>query len=447
MRYLAPLVPLLIAAAILQGGNGFQSTLVAVRAGDEGFLPSLIGLMGTTFYGGLLIGTLFATRLIAMVGHIRVFAALASLASVSILVMALIVDPWVWIGAKAMMGFCFSGLSTSIESWLNGAVSNKDRGRILSVYGLVDLGAVTSSQFLLPVLGTEGATAFAVTAMLFSLSLLPITLSPRANPIVSDVARFDIRAAWKISPLAFFSCLTIGLTVGSFRTVAPLYASHIGLDTAGVAVFMSAGIVGGALFQMPLGWLSDRIDRRKILGLATGGAFLAGLFLSLLAGDMFLRNSLGTVISTQTPAYLYYIGSFLFGAFSMPLYSIAVAHANDFATPKQFASLSAGLIFTYAVGATIGPYVGSLVIQEVGPPYFFTFMSLAHGSLLIVALYRMVVGEQAPEEDRIRYTWLSRSSPIIFRFARRRLTTPQSEPLANGNGSSGGETPAPQSRK
>ena len=421
MSFLARLAPLFVAAAILMAGNGLQATLVAVRAGLEGFQPALIGLLGTAMYAGLLVGTLTALRLIRRVGHIRVFAALAAVSSASALLMVLVIEPALWIAARFLMGFCFSGLATALESWLNGATHNLERGRALSVYSLIDLVAVVASQALLPIIGPEGFGAFAVTAMLFSLSLVPITLSPRANPTTIEPVAVRFREVWAISPLGFTACLSIGLTTGAFRTVAPVYADAVGLDVAGVAIFISVAIFGGALLQMPLGWMSDRIDRRWVLMGATGGAALAGLYLSLLSGNIYLKNSLGTIIRTETPAHWYYIGAFLFGAFAMPLYSLAVALANDYAKREQFAALSAGLIFTYAAGATVGPSLSSLAMQYFGPPAFFATMSVVHGSLIVHALVRMRARPAASASQRARFTMLLRTSPAIFRLARRRL--------------------------
>ncbi len=422
MINMATLLPLFSAAAILFAGNGMLITLIALRGDLEGFSPATIGAIGTCYFVGFLVGSLRAPKLIEMVGHIRVFAALAAIGAATVLVHVLIVDPYLWMLARAVTGFCISGLFAAIESWLNGATSNKDRGRVLSVYSLIDLAAVTAAQFMLPTLGTKGFAVFAVTAMFFTLSLVPIALSPSAVPTTSEPVRLAIRDAWKISPLAFMTCFTIGLTNSSYRAIGPVYATEIGLDTAGVAFFISAGIVGGAILQLPLGWISDRIDRRKVLMFCSAGATIASIGLSLLSDSVFLRNSLGTVISTQTSPTWYYIGSFLFGAFAMPLYSLAAAHANDFAKAGQHAVVTAGLLFTFGVAASFGPMASSLAMEYFGPPAFFTFMSLCHGMLVAAAVYRMLARPPASEEDRAKYTLMPRTSFAIFRLARRRLT-------------------------
>lgn len=382
------LIPLYVTTFVLQGGGGLLITLLTVRASREGFSATLIGLIGTTYFVGFLLGTLTATRLIAMVGHIRVFSALAAIAAAGTLALVLYIDPYSWMAIRFVMGFCFSGLFTVIESWLNGAASNEARGRVLSTYGFVDLVAATGSQLLLPVLGADGFQAMAVTAILLTLSLVPIAITPTAAPAAVAPRNTAFWAVWRISPLAFVGCFVVGLTNSAFRTVGPLYAHEIGLGIAGVAFFMSAGIAGGAILQMPLGWLSDRFDRRRVMLFATAGASLAGVVLAAFSG---------------TTEIIAYGTALLFGAFAMPLYSLSAAHANDFAKPDQYATVAAGLLFTFAIGAAMGPALGSLAVGYLGPPGLFVYIAVAHASLIVYALIRMAVRPTVPREERTRY--------------------------------------------
>lgn len=421
MINLVSLLPLLTAAAILFAGNGMLITLIALRGDLEGFSATTIGAIGTSYFVGFLLGSLRAPKLIEQVGHIRVFSALAAIGAFTVLLHVLIVDAYLWMATRAVTGFCIAGLFATIESWLNGETSNKDRGRVLSIYSLIDLCAVTAAQFMLPTLGTHGFAVFAVTAMFFTMSLVPVALSPTSLPLTAEPVKLVLRDAWKISPFAFTTCFAIGLTNSSYRTIGPVYASEIGLDTTGVAFFISAGIVGGAILQLPLGWISDRMDRRKVMLFATAGATLAGLAVSFLSG-ISSPQSTGTNAAIQTSHYLYYLGSFAFGAFAMPLYSLAAAHANDYAKPGQFAVLSAGLLFTFGVAASVGPMASSLAMQIFGPSAFFTFMSICHGSLVLSAIYRMRARPPAPDDERGKYTYMPRTSFAIFRLARRRLT-------------------------
>ncbi len=404
MIALGPLLPLFAAAGILLAGNGLQGTFITLRAAMEGFPPWAIGLMGTTYYAGFITACIYGPRLIKAVGHIRVFAALAALAAAGTLALVLIVDAYAWMAIRYLMGFCFAGLFTVVESWLNENARNQDRGRLLSVYRLVDLGAVTGGQFLLPIYGAGGFALFAITAIMFCISLVPVSLSNRSRPKAPESFRFDLGAIWRIAPLACIGCFTIGLTNSAFRLIGPLYAEKIGLDVTGVALFMSAGIVGGATLQFPFGLLSDRASRRVALGVATAGATFAGLFLSLVADG--------------SPA-LTYAGALLFGAFAMPLYSLSAAHANDRAEPGQYVLIAAGLMFFFSLGAMAGPSIASLVIELFGARALFLYTSVVHGLLVVVTLWRIAIRPGVPAQRRTRFVTLLRTSPMIFRLARR----------------------------
>ncbi|MDH3582526.1 MAG: MFS transporter, partial [Hyphomicrobiales bacterium] len=262
------LLPLLLAAAILLAGNGLQGTLITLRANLEGFDPVLIGLLGTAYFAGFALSCLMTPHLIRSVGHIRVFSALAALAAAGTLALVLIIDPYVWMLIRFTTGYCFAGLFTVMESWLAAASKNADRGRVLSVYRLIDLLAVTGVQFLLPVFGTAGFELFAVIAIFFAMSLVPVSLADRSSPKPPEAFSFDLRTVWAISPMACSGVLSLGLTTSAFRLIGPLYAEGVGLSVAGVALFMSAGIVGGAVLQLPFGYLSDRFDRRWMVILA-----------------------------------------------------------------------------------------------------------------------------------------------------------------------------------
>lgn len=396
-------IPLFIAAAILLAGNGVQGTAIAIRGAQEGFSPTLIGLMGTAYFAGFLVACLFITRILRAVGHIRTFAALAAVAACGTLALVMIVDPWAWIILRCVVGFCFAGLFTTIESWINAGVKNETRGRILSVYRIIDIVAVTSGQFLLPLFGTEGFVLFAIIAMMITISLVPISLGDRSKPKAPETFKFDLGSIWLISPLACIGCIAVGLTNSSFRLVGPLYAEAIGLPITSIAAFMSAGIVGGAVLQYPLGALSDTYDRRTVLSATSAGAVCAGLFLVFVAGTSPLLN---------------FIGIFAFGAFALPLYSLSAAHANDHARNDNYVMVAAGLMFFFSVGAAIGPLISSAVIDLYGPTALFTYTSIIHGGLILVALVRMRARAPVPDNQRGAFTMLLRTSPIMGRMAR-----------------------------
>jgi MFS family permease len=390
------LVTLLTAASILLLSTGLQSTLISVRAEMEGMSPTMIGALGSIYFAGYLAGAFMAPRLIGQVGHIRVFAALAAIAASSAIALVLFVDPYAWLIMRCVMGFCASGMFTVLESWLNGVSNNANRGKVFSAYGMVDIASVTAAQFLLPVLGPGGFTGFAVMAMLLSMALVPIALSPATQPVAEEAGTLRIWEVWQISPLAFVACLGIGLTYSAFRTIGPLYAHGIGLDFGQLALFMGAGIGGGAFLQLPIGWLSDHFDRRYVLMAATLGASLASLMLSLMPG-------------TSPPVI--YAGVFLFGAFAMPLYSLAAAHAADFAKPQQYASLAAGMLFTFAVGSMIGPLIAASAVEAFGPPALFRYICVVHAGIVLWTIVRMTVRPTVPAADRVRHVPVLRTNP------------------------------------
>lgn len=245
MPDLRHLVPLLTAAGILLAGNGIQGTLITLRADSENFGPALIGLIGTAYFAGFALSCVLTPQLIRSVGHIRVFAALATVASAGTMALVLVIDPAVWLLIRFTTGFCFSGLFMVMESWLNASSRNTDRARVFSIYRLVDLGAVAGAQFLLPVFGTGGFELFAVTAIFFWLSLVPVSLADRSNPKPPEKFSFNLRDVWIISPLACLGVLTLGLTNSAFRFIGPLYASEMGLATGEITIFIAANIVGG----------------------------------------------------------------------------------------------------------------------------------------------------------------------------------------------------------
>jgi MFS family permease len=405
MQSFKQLIPLLAAAGILLAGNGMQGTLIALRGSSEGYAPSMIGLMGAAYFAGFLIGCWNVPRLLRAVGHIRTFASLAAIAACASLLLVLLLDPYAWVGLRFISGLCFSGLFTTVESWLNSSVDNVNRGRVLSIYRIIDLSAVTAGQFLIPLLGIDGFTVFAVLSIMVTLSLVPVSLADRSQPKLPDTASFSLRLIWNLSPIACIGCMSIGLTNSAFRLVGPLYAQSIGMSINSVAAFISAGIIGGAVLQYPLGVLSDRYDRRIVLLIATAGAALTGLYLSSMAGQSPLLN---------------YIGIFGFGAFALPLYSLSAAHANDHAGENDYVVVATGLTFFFSLGAIIGPLLSSSLIDQFGPRSLFAYTTVVHVLLIVLILWRMRARAPVPSAERGRFVTLLRTSPAIFRLARRR---------------------------
>lgn len=403
MSPIRSLIPLLITAGILIGGNGLQGTFISLRALQEGFSPSMIGVIGTGYNIGFAIGCIYVTRIIRSIGHIRAFSALAAIASAGSICMVLFIDPTSWFLMRLIQGVCFAGLFAVVESWLNARVTNDTRARTLSVYRFVDLGAVTLAQYMIPAVGLDGFQLFAIISMALTLSLVPISFADRSSPEAPAHVQFDVRTLWRVSPLATIGCVVVGLTNSSFRSLGPIYADGIGMSVTSIATFMSVGIFAGVVLQYPLGHYSDKLDRRQIILVATLGSLAASLFIALFA---------------DSSPWLNYVGIFLFGAFAMPLYSLCSAHANDHAAPGQHALVSAGTLFFWSLGAVIGPLFASFMIDLFGPHALFYYTAAVLACFLIYTVQRMTVREGVPTtERRMGFRNLLRTSTFFSKLA------------------------------
>jgi MFS family permease len=207
MSQIRPLIPLLVTAGILIGGNGLQGTFISLRALEEGFSTSLIGVIGAGYNVGFAVGCVYVTRILRSIGHIRTFSAMAAIASAAAIAMVLVIEPWFWFLMRLIAGICFASLFATVESWLNASVTNGNRARTLSIYRLVDLGSVTAAQYLIPGVGIGGFELFAIISMVLTLSLVPISFADRSSPVAPEAIRFDVRALWNISPLATIGCI------------------------------------------------------------------------------------------------------------------------------------------------------------------------------------------------------------------------------------------------
>lgn len=403
MSQIRPLIPLLVTAGILIGGNGLQGTFIALRGLSESFSASTIGLISAGYSLGFAFGCINVTRLLRKVGHIRAFAVMAALASAASIIMSLVIDPLFWLVMRFIIGITVACLFATIESWINAQVTNSNRARTLSVYRFVDLGSVTLAQYAIPVVGIDGPAIFSLVAMALTLSLVPISLADKSNPAPPKQVPFDLFAVWRISPLAVVGCVAVGLSMAAFRNIGPIYAEQIGLSVTSIATFMSAGIIGGVVLQYPLGVYSDRYDRRIIILTTTACSVVTGLFLALFA---------------ETDEWSNIIGVFIFGAFALPLYSLSSAHGNDHAKDGEHAMVSAGLLFFWSLGATIGPLMASILIDQFGPKALFIYTAAIQIAFMLYTIYRLTVRPGVPLEERNwRFRSLLRTSTYFSKLA------------------------------
>jgi MFS family permease len=348
---LSTLLALLVGFGLMQTGNTLQGTLLSIRGGIEGFSPAQIGAVGAGFWVGIVFGSLRCGKLIRGVGHIRAFVALGAIASTAPLLHLLVMDPIAWVVARALTGFCFAGLFIVVESWLNGVATDETRGQILSVYAMTGLLAGIVGQLLLPVTDPTGFTTFCIVAIIIAFALVPIALTRAEAPTdAGDSARIDLKGLYRQSPLGLVAAALCGVTTSAFFTLGPIFAQGRGLDTGGVAAFMASGTLGGFLFAWPLGWLSDRLDRRLVI---IGAAVTAAV---TLFGMMAL-------VPNDAPRWILYLCVGLFGGTIIPTYSIVMAHVNDAVGKGEFVAASGGLLIMQGVGAAVGPVIAGLAMS------------------------------------------------------------------------------------
>jgi len=382
IRAISSVAALLFGTAILLTGQGLQGTLLPVRATLENFSMLSIGVMGTTYFLGFTYGCWKGSVLIRGVGHARVFAAMTAIASATPLLHGLFVDPWVWSFLRFVSGFCFAVLYIVIESWLNERSTNENRGSIFSAYILINMTVLGVGQQMLLFYDPVHLSLFALTSVLVSLAAVPVALSKSENPPPVEDTRLDFRYLYRISTVGMLGSLGCGLANGSFWALAPAFSVSTSGDISLTANFMTAVVFGGAVSQWPLGWLSDRMDRRIVLGSISMAGVIIGALLWLLAGQL---SHIGLIVLAA-----------LWGAMAFPVYSIAVAHANDRADAGSFVMVSAGLLLMYGIGAIVGPFLASAMMTFGSPGSLFLFTGIIHVLLAIYVITRRFIRPQPP---------------------------------------------------
>ena len=398
---IAAITSLLVSVTILVCGNGLQNTLISVRANLEAFPTAQIGFLISGYFAGYVAGSFAGPRIIKRVGHIRAFAALAAVAAATALTHVLIVNPWVWVVLRAVTGFCFVGLYMIIESWLNERTPNETRGRILSLYRMIELTAVLAGQLLLTTADPAGFALFCVVTILICLAVVPVALSKAEAPSPIRSARIRLLKLYRLSPLGLVGAFIIGVANGAFWGLGPIYVQNAGYSVDIIAYFMSLCVWGGIAFQWPIGRLSDRFDRRTILIVVCflGAASAAGLML---------------VADLSLPVLLVF--GALYGGFTMPLWPLCVAHTNDYVPPREFVETSGGLLLTFGIGAIIGPTVVSFAMQEYGGWTLFAFNGVAFGLLGLFGLYRVTVRASVPLDKQEHFVPATSMTPAVFEF-------------------------------
>jgi MFS family permease len=396
LNAILPVRSLLLAIFVLMAGNGFMATLVGVRLEGAGSSALTVGAVGTAYFVGLVVGSLKAGALVGRVGHIRAFAAFVSALSASTLIYAIHRDPMLWALLRFNDGLCVAGVYVCLESWLNERAEQQTRGAILAGYMIALYTGQAIGQFLLNLSDAKPSMPFLVASVLISLSAIPVVLTRISAPPPEQGTALHIRELYAASPLGMVGAAVTGLMLGAFYALGAVYARRLGMELSAVAVFMSTVILGGVALQWPLGRLSDRFDRRKVIVLAFAGTLAASL----------------TIAAAGAPGPLLLALVALFGGLSFALYPLCVAHANDHLGPEQRVAASGGLVLTYSAGAAAGPMAGALAMTVLGAGGLFAFMTLCAAAALAFGLWRQARALPVPADQQQSYQVLPRTTPV-----------------------------------
>ncbi len=377
---------LLLGMGMLMLGNGLQGSLLGIRAVSEGFGTTVTGLVMTGYYVGFLAGSTLTPRIVLNVGHVRVFSALASLASVAILVHAAAVEPLTWAAMRFVTGFAYAGLYVVAESWLNDRATNESRGQLLSVYMVVLFSGLALGQLLLNVADPAGVFLFLLTSVMISLAIVPISLTAGPTPAFETITKISIRQLYRLSPLGVLGASATGMAHGTLFALGAVYGERIGLSVAEISLLMGVAVTGGIVAQWPIGRLSDRFDRRRVI---TAVALLAAIFALLAA--IFGGTSFALLLGL----------TFLLGCMTLPMYSLCIAHTNDYLKPTQMVRAGATLVLAGGIGACLGPPAAATLMGAVGPVAFFAFLAGVHAAIGLFAVYRMTRRASKPVEEQV----------------------------------------------
>ena len=390
---------LILSVLLLQLSSGAVAPLDALSGLSLGFTTAQIGWLGSAHFVGFFVGCWWAPRLMGSVGHSRAFAVFTAMGAIGLLAHMLVIDPRAWIIMRVASGLCVAGCYTVIEAWLQAKLTNETRGRAMGLYRSADLGASLAAQLLIGVLEPASYISYNLLAIICCAAILPLALTTQSPPKVTKAPRLRPRLAIQSSPLAGAAVIVAALSSASFRMVGPVYGDVVGLTADQIAWFLAAFVLGGAFAQWPAGWLADRYDRRWVLiGMSVAAMGSCALTVSLQA-----TGTTGVMIAAA-----------IFGLTTFPIYSVAAAHAHDFAKSEERVELSAALMFFYALGAIAAPATASLLIDAYGPGALFAMLAVGHGVLVIFGVARMAA--RPTSEKRTRYIYAPRTSFSIGRL-------------------------------
>ncbi len=396
LRTLIGLWPLFSGLSLIGLAVGVQSSLLGYRAELEGFADPLIGLLMSAYFAGFLIGSLTAPRLIQSVGHIRTFGAASALASMTILVHASFVEPFTWAAMRFLTGFAFSSIYVVAESWLNQAADNRNRGQLLSVYMIILLAGTCAGQFLLNLADPQGFGLFALISVMVSLAAIPCLLSVLPAPAVIEAERVSVRHLWQRAKMGVIGIVLVQWAAAVVFGMGAVYAAKLGLGVGEVALFMGAMMGGGMVLQWPLGRLSDRIDRRWVMG----GASAIAVAAALMAGA---ETAAGPRL---------YLFAFLFGGFCLSQYSLIVALTQDHLRPAEIVPASGTIVMLSGAVSVAGPLMASLGMRYLGLSSYFQMLAAALLLMAVISIWRALFVPALPAQYKTHSSIQAPTTPV-----------------------------------
>ena len=409
---LAPVRSLLGATAAFMAGNALLGVLLPLRMEAADYPVALIGAIMAAYYLGLALGGFKAKQIILRIGHIRAFSTFAALTAATCLTYDFFFTPAAWVSLRIVNGFCIAGMTTSIESWLNHRSENETRGRILGFYMLVFYLAVAVGQTLINVAPVSSSEPLMLSAVLIGLSLLPVALTGLGEPLLRELRSLGVGKLYEASKVGVIGAGVAGILVGSFYAMGVVFARQIGLSVAEAAMFMSVVVIGGLGFQVPIGMLADRFDRRIVMSciLIAVGTFWGLLSMSIAKG---------------VPVLPLMIMALMFGGAISSVYPLCVAQTFDRLDRKYYVAASGRLLMVYSIGATIGPLLAATLMSIYGPSSFFVFESTVAVSYAVFVLLRIKARARNPAEDREKFIPVPDISAVAMRLDPR--TNPEME--------------------
>lgn len=393
---LLPVSTLLLAIFMFMGGSGALAAILSLRLDQAGYTAPVISLLGMSYFLGLTIGSMLVFRTVRQAGHIRAFAAFVSVLSGTVLAHALTDSVIIWTVLRLIAGFCVAGVFVCLESWLNDRVASDARGATLAAYMIALYGGQALAQMQLGLPPQNFALPFIVAALILSLSVVPVTLTKIPSPVIDDAKPFSLRRLYEISPLGLVGSSAVGVMMGAFYSLGAVQAQRLGLSGEETARLLGLVIAGGMALQWPLGWLSDRMDRRKVI-VATLAATALVSFAMAWSENVGALTALGA----------------LFGGVCFALYPLCVAHANDHITVHERTGASGGLILAYSGGAVVGPLIGAVAMWSLGPGGLYLFIGACALLAFIFGLWRQLVALPVPGEDQNAFQVLPRTTPMV----------------------------------